>query len=408
MSKKSESRPADLYSASWYHEHNFTNQNFSVESYKLNNKWKQHATEKVRFLYIIDGHGEIDINGTLFTLKENTLLWLFPYHISSILTSNHLEIIEFSFSLHTLMHVSTGKLSDVKSRHVMEELLIPVQYHTLETAQQLKQLFQNAYLEYQQKEPFYEMSLYANLNKTVVLFQRMAVKMKHSSIRKGLAWELLQYIYFNFSKNLTSDQLSQQFDVSIEVINNELRQLTGKNFSENLSQVRFQNADAMLHFSGLPISYIAKFVGFSSVTTFQTLFKQKKGMTPKEFQFSKNHLQSLPTDAELAYDVYCYMNLHYDRPLTLNKLAEHFHCTKRKIETTLLSEFDVSYTQLLGYVRSLYARNLVATTKNSFQKIAEIVGFQTIRSFNRAFLKYLGTTPSLYRKLAQQKNMSHH
>ena len=133
-----------------------------------------------------------------------------------------------------------------------------------------------------------------------------------------------------------------------------------------------------------------------------------------------NHIQDLPHDHIPAYDpqvvldesrtkaAITYIMEHYEEPITLQDIADSIHiskseccrCFKRCLQ---LTPFDY----LLKY-RIYSAVDLLAQDSStlSISDIALKVGFNSSSYFNKLFKKYIGYTPSAYKKILAQNTVA--
>lgn len=93
-----------------------------------------------------------------------------------------------------------------------------------------------------------------------------------------------------------------------------------------------------------------------------------------------------------------YCNANSDKDLSLNVLERELHLNRYYISHVLNSKLHIG---LNDYINSLRVSNACKCLLNSERTITEIsdeVGFNTLRTFNRAFVKQMGMTPSEYRR----------
>jgi AraC-like DNA-binding protein len=69
------------------------------------------------------------------------------------------------------------------------------------------------------------------------------------------------------------------------------------------------------------------------------------------------------------------------------------------------SKLQIGFNDYINSLRVSNACKYLVKSEKSITEISEIVGFNTLRTFNRAFVKQMGTTPSKYRneKKAEKK-----
>jgi AraC-like DNA-binding protein len=93
-----------------------------------------------------------------------------------------------------------------------------------------------------------------------------------------------------------------------------------------------------------------------------------------------------------------YVNEHYKEPITRRALARAVGYHESYVSHSFLENLNISLTDYILSLRIGDARALLRSTDQSISSIALSLGFGSIRSFNRAFLKFVHTTPREYRK----------
>ncbi|MBR7185754.1 MAG: AraC family transcriptional regulator [Clostridia bacterium] len=95
---------------------------------------------------------------------------------------------------------------------------------------------------------------------------------------------------------------------------------------------------------------------------------------------------------------YCSRNFH--RELSLGMLEEELHISKYYISHLFSDRLGIRFNDYVNSLRISAACRLLRHTDDSITEISEQVGFGTLRTFNRAFSKQIGMSPSLYRRTA--------
>ena len=93
-----------------------------------------------------------------------------------------------------------------------------------------------------------------------------------------------------------------------------------------------------------------------------------------------------------------YCSKHYKESISIESVANALNISKSTVSHTFSSKLKIGFCQYLNSIRLTEARLLLRNTDMSITDIAQSVGFETIRTFNRAFLKDRGISPSQYRK----------
>ena len=94
---------------------------------------------------------------------------------------------------------------------------------------------------------------------------------------------VLRYIEQHYREPLTLDALAEAAGYSRYHLSRLLRQ-QGTDFSELVNRRRLRAAELMLMNEDVPVTEAALASGFSSITTFNRIFRQIKGCTPTEFR----------------------------------------------------------------------------------------------------------------------------
>ncbi|MBR5134533.1 MAG: helix-turn-helix transcriptional regulator [Clostridia bacterium] len=112
---------------------------------------------------------------------------------------------------------------------------------------------------------------------------------------------------------------------------------------------------------------------------------------------------------DTASQILRYCSEHYkDETITVERIAHDLHISKSTVSHTFSEQLAVHFCDHIHGLRLADATELLKNDQYSITEIAATVGFSTIRTFNRAFLKQYGMSPSAYRKLCfeeQQRSL---
>lgn len=96
--------------------------------------------------------------------------------------------------------------------------------------------------------------------------------------------------------------------------------------------------------------------------------------------------------------------LYAQSDLSLRKLSDATGVTKNHISETLSQHLDVNFFDFVNARRVEEAKYLLADTNETVLAIAYEVGFNSRSTFNAAFKKHVGSTPSAYRAMARAES----
>jgi YesN/AraC family two-component response regulator len=92
-----------------------------------------------------------------------------------------------------------------------------------------------------------------------------------------------------------------------------------------------------------------------------------------------------------------YCIAHHTENLSLDVLEKKLHINKYYISHIMNQKLNMGFNDYVISIRVSNACKYLTRTDKSITKISDLVGFNTLRTFNRAFAKQLGMTPSQYR-----------
>ena len=92
---------------------------------------------------------------------------------------------------------------------------------------------------------------------------------------------------------------------------------------------------------------------------------------------------------------------HYKENITVNDVAEALCISRSSISHIFSSRLAMNFCDYINSLRLLDAEKMLKSTRYSMTEISYMSGFGTIRTFNRAFAKRYGVSPSEYRNVFQ-------
>ncbi len=114
---------------------------------------------------------------------------------------------------------------------------------------------------------------------------------------------------------------------------------------------------------------------------------------PIHYEFRDKLMVALETEK-------CWLDVN----LTINSLAKSIHSNREYLSRTIHYFFKKSYTDLINEYRVKEATRIIQNstngtqTKQNMQEVAHASGFKSTSTFNPAFKKVMGVTPSEYKR----------
>lgn len=102
------------------------------------------------------------------------------------------------------------------------------------------------------------------------------------------------------------------------------------------------------------------------------------------------------SDTLRAIVAFCSRN--FSSHLSLAVLEENLHLNKYYISHLFSERIGLRFNDYVNSLRISEACRYLLNSTHSMTEISDLVGFNTLRTFNRAFLRQIGSTPSEYRR----------
>ncbi|WP_342565330.1 helix-turn-helix domain-containing protein [Paenibacillus sp. FSL R7-0345] len=111
-------------------------------------------------------------------------------------------------------------------------------------------------------------------------------------------------------------------------------------------------------------------------------------------------VNELKSHRVMIKEVKHYIEDHYANPdLSLNHLSERFQISGKYASYLFKEEFNMKFVDFLAELRVIKAKELLGSTQDSIQDIAQQVGYANAITFGRVFKRVTGMTPGDHRKL---------
>lgn len=117
------------------------------------------------------------------------------------------------------------------------------------------------------------------------------------------------------------------------------------------------------------------------------------GKLLKHYEIRKNENNN---DTVIRIIDYC--TTHFKENITLNLVAKELHLSRSTVSHVFSSKLTINFCDYINSLRLAEAVKLLKNRDYSVTEISYLSGFTTIRTFNRAFIKRYGVTPTQYKK----------
>lgn len=357
------------------------------------------------FILVDSGTGIFTINGIEFPVRPGTLAWIQCTQVITIEPSLDKTLsfrtLTYEYALINYLMFKSGPSNDRRSVVSGSPIIYPVS-ESADCIISLFDDFDNINHRHDYGSALVKVSLLGQISMRFSresALQSSAVMPEHVP----LGWIASIYIAMKSHQNIDETKICRELDTDITTLNRELRMVTGMSFGQSLRRNRCISAASYLLCENLPLDYVSVQAGFKSEVTFFRCFKNILGSTPSEYREStlcsgkngKVYRGMIMDDRLLA--VIEYMYNHVSEPMSINSIAKETFVSPNIIRTLISDAFGVSYKSILGLFRIRCSEPLLASTELRLSDIADIVGFNSVCTFNRMFKTINGITPNAYR-----------
>ncbi|KKI91967.1 hypothetical protein WQ54_11780 [Bacillus sp. SA1-12] len=265
---------------------------FHLSINEIKSAFPSHRHDYLEFSLVIEGLGHEVINGKKHEMEAGTFTFILPYQIHEIVAEKDKPLLLFNciFDLGLIHDIGLqGLLSETGECESNPYLNLEDEYFY-----KIKQILEEMLAEYNGTKPYKEIVIKAKLAEVLVLFERNRKGKQFQSVpssssaKKGIIWDIIQYIHIHYQEDITLSKLAKHFHVSVPYLSELFKEHVGLNFVHFLHEIRIRHACSLLTSTTIPVTEIALEVGYQSFQTFSRVFKEQKKISPSIFRKLNN------------------------------------------------------------------------------------------------------------------------
>ncbi|GFN29987.1 AraC family transcriptional regulator [Paenibacillus xylaniclasticus] len=263
-------------------------------TFKIGGKLRLHWHEHFELIYIDKGEPIYQIDGESFPTKPGDLLFVNSGELHSAVSPNPNE----TFTVYAV--VFNPSMLGLKEPHIVD-LVAPYTAGLSMVANRIEQTDQ-WYLalrdtlmqlvhEFEQKQPGFELAvrsycqlLFTWLTRHYTVKRRSDSEMEAFRTKTDRFKELLTFLDTNYMERITVEQAASIVHMSPYHFCRLFKKMTGQTFVQYTNLNRINKAEHLLRSSSMSITDIAAEVGCSSINSFSKLFRQLRGISPRDIR----------------------------------------------------------------------------------------------------------------------------
>lgn len=255
----------------------------------INESYDMHWHNAMEIIIPLENYYDAIVNQQTFHIMPDEILIIPPRELHSIIAPSHgtrfVFLIDISFlsqvnGYNSVMSLLTHPLYLTKETH-------PTLYH------EILPFFVDMKNDYFANHEYSDFLIYSHLLKLFATLGKNHIQQlnfdnnsqnnkKREYIRKFLT--IIEFIDTHYADNLSLEAIADASGFSKYHFSRLFKQYTGFTFCDYLNYRRIKEAELLLTQQECSITEVALQAGFTSISTFNRLFKQMKGCSPSEYR----------------------------------------------------------------------------------------------------------------------------
>lgn len=365
-----------------------------------------------RFLYILEGKGKLRVHDKIFDLMPGVVVTLLPWQVSEIIeVENPLSYYLLVYSFDLLNEVIKRIINVDNEEFNMVNLLYNNNCIRPERNElrKIRTIFEDIRDEvgirsFGIKEEYDYSSIYviSKLQELIVLYLRNISTKEKKDNSPLPSEEIFQYMYLNSQRKITLEEMSKIFCMSESSISRYIYSLTGLGFYDLLQEMKLNKAIYFLLYTDLTLEEISDILNYTDASHLSRVFKEQSGMGTKKFRESYQNINRIThiKHDEKAADMVSHIYKNFMKNLDIGNIAHLFNMTPTSINEALSYLVEMNFSNFLNNIRVKHAATLLLSTDKPIIEIALEVGYNSNKTFQRNFIKFMKINPSEFRKMA--------
>ncbi len=249
----------------------------------------------VEILYVLEGIADVEYDGFHYTLKPTQMLFIHPRAMHAIYTT-HKERLRFAVIKFDIgrIHVTSSYTPKFRAvfRHARTPPKLPVIFSEADFSHlSLQEIFLYLIRELEERQYGYDIQAEAKtaflLTEIIRFWMRLGFQTGPllGDAEEGQDFhEILEYIAQHSGENLKAEDLARKYHMSYSHFARTFKYLYDQTFKEYLEFIRLSKAADFLLFTDYDLNFISQETGFSDSSHLIRQFRNRYGMTPKQYR----------------------------------------------------------------------------------------------------------------------------
>lgn len=222
---------------------------------------------------VLEGSGEQNLNGTVYSLEKGSIYFLTPIDFHSITPKSPMQVVNLSFDETVL--APQLRLLFMNRR---ENYSFPPDSPYNKNLQTLFELLQE---ESGQSD---EHTQQCRRDLLELVLYTVARGKSHESMVSDQLHRSMQYLFRHFREDISLEEVARQSGYSPNYFSTLFRETTGEKFVDLLGKLRLNYAKMLLQATEYSVTEVAERSGFGSPSALHRNFQKALGMSPSKYR----------------------------------------------------------------------------------------------------------------------------
>lgn len=265
---------------------------FSIKRHARYQRFPEHCHDGVEFNYMYRGSCRQVVNGSEMVLEEGQTLLLSNDTVHTVLPLGDEDILlNLNVNPSYLIEGVLGRLSgeSIVSQFLVDSLELSINHESCLVFPTQENRCLRAYVENLLGEWSHPSVMARDIVESlfVLVISELVVSYQESQVEvggaAGTALPILQYLEHHYA-DCALGEVAERFSLNPTYLSGLLKEKVGLSYRELVQHLRLSAAERLLRTTSLPVSEIARQVGYDNVTFFYRIFERRRGCSPGEYR----------------------------------------------------------------------------------------------------------------------------
>lgn len=387
---------------------------YSIDREIITSPTKGLFHQSARFLLIKKGAAKMRIQNNIYEIKDKTLICILPWEYTEVIeVSKTIQyfILKYNFDsankiIKSFYNIDAENLSLINSFYdnpVIQCTDEQFKYFSNVFDMLRDELGEDSTLYNKNENPISSAYVLNKIIDLIITYRRMqnedTQKIKKVD-EKFDKINIFRYIHTHLSEKLTISSISKLFFMSESTINRYVKETTGISFNTLINEMRVGKTMDMLLYTDLDIEEIAEITGFSDRSHLSKVFTARTGQNPNKYRQTFHKVSQICQIENIRkfYRILNYVVKNSSDDIEIESICKNFSISITELNRLFIYYVEKNFKNFLNFVRINKSTKLLLKTDMQITDIAFEVGYNTVKTFNRNFLKYQKMLPTEFRK----------